>query len=35
MRGFESWVVGADDLIARSIGSYDAAEYARLFFEGV
>ena len=27
--GFEEWEIGADRLIARSLGHFDAAEYAR------
>jgi hypothetical protein len=33
--GFEAWTIGADGLIATSIGSYDAAEYVRQLAEGV
>ena len=33
--GFESWTIDADGLIAASIGSYDAEEYARQLAEGV
>ena len=33
--GFESWTIGADGLIAASIGSYDAQEYARQLADGV
>ena len=35
MDGFESWTVDEDGLIAASIGSYDAEEYARQLAEGV
>lgn len=35
MDGFESWTIGEDGLIAASIGSYDAEEYARQLAEGV
>jgi hypothetical protein len=27
--GFESWLIGADDLIRQSLGSFDADEYER------
>ncbi len=33
--GFESWAIGEDGLIATSIGSFDADEYARQLAEGV
>ena len=33
--GFEAWAIGEDGLIAASIGSYDAEEYARQLAEGV
>jgi len=33
--GFESWTIDTDGLIAASIGSYDAEEYARQLAEGV
>ncbi len=33
--GFESWTLDEDGLIAASIGSYDAEEYARQLAEGV
>ena len=33
--GFESWTIDEDGLIAASIGSYDADEYARQLAEGV
>lgn len=33
--GFESWTIGDDRLIAASVGSYDAEEYARQLAEGV
>ena len=33
--GFESWRIDEDGLIAASIGSYDAEEYARQLAEGV
>ena len=35
VHGFESWMIGEDGLIAASIGSYDADEYARQPAEGV
>jgi predicted ester cyclase len=35
MDGFESWTIDEDGLIANSIGSYDAEEYARQLAEGV
>jgi hypothetical protein len=27
--GYEEWTIGADGLIARSLGHYDAEDYAR------
>jgi uncharacterized protein (TIGR02246 family) len=33
--GFEAWTIDDDGLIAASIGSYDAEEYARQLAEGV
>ena len=33
--GFESWTIDENGLIASSIGSYDAEEYARQLAEGV
>lgn len=33
--GFESWAIDENGLIASSIGSYDAEEYARQLAEGV
>jgi nuclear transport factor 2 (NTF2) superfamily protein len=33
--GFESWTIDDDGLIAASVGSYDAEEYARQLAEGV
>ena len=33
--GFESWQIGADGLIAVSIGSFDGAEYQRQLEQGV
>ena len=33
--GLESWTIDEDGLIAASIGSYDAEEYARQLAEGV
>ena len=33
--GFESWTIGEDGLIAASVGSFDADEYARQLAEGV
>ena len=33
--GFESWQMGADGLIAVSIGSFDGAEYQRQLEQGV
>jgi hypothetical protein len=35
VKGFESWTLDQDGLIAASLGSYDAAEYARQPAEGV
>jgi hypothetical protein len=29
IQGYEEWTIGADGLIARSLGHFDAAEYAR------
>jgi uncharacterized protein (TIGR02246 family) len=34
VRGHEEWTIGADDLIARSLGHFDAAEYQRQLKEG-
>ena len=33
--GYEEWTIGDDGLIAASLGSYDAAEYARQLERGV
>ena len=33
--GFEEWTIGADGLIAKSLGHYDQAEYDRQLAEGV
>ncbi|MBK7931424.1 MAG: SgcJ/EcaC family oxidoreductase [Bryobacterales bacterium] len=33
--GYEEWKISADGLIARSLGHFDAAEYARQLREGV
>ena len=33
--GFESWTIDEDGLIAASVGSYDAEEYARQLADGV
>lgn len=33
--GFESWTINDDGLVAASVGSYDANEYARQLAEGV
>ena len=33
--GFEEWRIGEDGLIAESLGSFDAAEYARQVQHGV
>jgi hypothetical protein len=33
--GFESWQIGADGLIAVSIGSFDGAEYRRQLEHGL
>jgi hypothetical protein len=33
--GFETWTMDEDGLIAASLGSYDAGEYARQLAEGV
>ena len=35
MKGFESWTLDEDGLIAASRGSYDDKEYARQLAEGV
>ena len=35
IHGYEAWTIGADGLIAASLGHYDAAEYARQLNEGV
>lgn len=35
IHGFEEWTIGADGLIAASLGHYDEAEYARQLNEGV
>jgi nuclear transport factor 2 (NTF2) superfamily protein len=35
VRGFESWTIDEEGLIAASLGSYDADEYARQLAEGV
>ncbi len=35
VKGFESWTIDDDGLIAASRGSYDAEEYARQLAEGV
>ena len=35
MDGFESWTLDEDGLIAASIGTFDAEEYARQVAEGV
>jgi len=32
--GYEEWTISADGLIARSLGHFDAAEYARQLREG-
>ena len=34
-RGYEEWTIGADGLIAASLGHYDETEYARQIKEGV
>jgi SnoaL-like domain len=33
--GFETWTMGADGLVASSLGSFDQAEYERQLAEGV
>jgi hypothetical protein len=33
--GFEEWTIGADGLIADSLGQFDAAEYQRQLERGV
>lgn len=33
--GWESWTFSADDLVARSIGNFDAEEYERQLAQGV
>ena len=35
IHGYEEWTIGADGLIAASLGHYDEAEYARQLNEGV
>jgi hypothetical protein len=35
IHGYEEWTIGADGLIASSLGHYDEAEYARQIKEGV
>ena len=35
VNGFESWTLDEDGLIAASVGSYDAEEYARQLAGGV
>lgn len=35
INGFEEWTIGADGLIASSLGHYDQAEYDRQLAEGV
>ena len=35
IHGYEEWTIGADGLIAASLGHYDEAEYARQLKEGV
>ncbi len=35
VKGYESWTIDEDGLIAASLGTYDAAEYARQLAEGV
>ncbi|MBL0169830.1 MAG: nuclear transport factor 2 family protein [Gemmatimonadaceae bacterium] len=35
IHGYEEWTMGADGLIAASLGHYDEAEYARQLKEGV
>ena len=33
--GYEEWTIGADGLIAASLGHFDEAEYARQLREGI
>ena len=33
--GYEEWTTGADGLVARSLGHFDAADYARQLKEGI
>ena len=35
MSGFETWTMGADGLVASSVGTFDQAEYERQLAEGV
>ena len=35
VKGYESWIIDEDGLIAASLGTYDADEYARQLAEGV
>jgi len=35
VKGYESWTIDDDGLIAASLGTYDAEEYARQLAEGV
>jgi hypothetical protein len=35
IHGYEEWTIGADGLIAASLGHYDEAEYARQVKDGV
>jgi len=35
VKGFESWTIDGEGLIAASMGSYDTEEYARQLAEGV
>jgi uncharacterized protein (TIGR02246 family) len=35
VHGYESWTIDEDGLIAASLGTYDAEEYARQLAEGV
>jgi predicted ester cyclase len=35
VKGYESWTIDEDGLIAASLGNYDADEYARQLAEGV
>lgn len=35
VKGYESWTIDEDGLIAASLGTYDADEYARQLAEGV